>query len=59
MSHEENIKSENLETPKTIFRQMRNLKVENARLKYQLMVQQAMMAVECGKKPNWGIKNDS
>lgn len=58
MSHEKDTKSKHLQTPKSVYKEIRDLKYENARLKHKLMIQQALTAIECGKKPNWGIKND-
>lgn len=56
MSHKEDTKPQDFEVSKN--KRIRNLKVENARLKHKLMIQQAIAAIECSKKPNWGIKND-
>lgn len=54
LSAEKDNNPKNLEISKS--KQIRDLKVANARLKHQLMIQQAIAAIQCSKEPNWGIK---
>lgn len=54
LSEKKDTKTQNLQISKN--KQIRDLKVSNAKLKHKLMIQQAIAAIECGKMPNWGIK---
>ena len=53
MSQEKNIISEDLELCRKVFKEIKDLKVENARLKHQIMLQQALNAIHTCQKPAW------